>query len=461
MRTPEYRYQIDAVGGIRAASGEFLEPTGRVVLDGVQKTSWLGPLEPCERDLLRVMASILDADRLSPRRLKSGPRATRDLSWQREIHLEIAVENPSRWSAVRGHLARLLSFMTDDAWDLSFADAPCPAVQASLPLGAEDEIDEIALFSGGLDSVAGLYARSLETRGSFVAVSACGNDVISNTMSAALAGLRERGVNVRSLKLVHQLRGTRRTRSRMESSQRSRGLLFLAMGAVTASRFGKPTFSVYETGVGCINLPMCRAQVAAQGTRAMHPRTLALFDELLRWVFDRPVRVVAPYFLLTKGELCQLTGEALEHLARLTMSCDEGDGHKPESTEHCGSCTSCLFRRIAIFSAGQRDPSKYRDHVMRRHGHYEQVTFEGHGRDLLACRSFADLVAIDPNVRFAARLPQPNAPASVEAEFKVLAMYQRYASEIATFLEHACPTLISRQRPIRKDDDRDLFAAVG
>jgi hypothetical protein len=248
----------------------------------------------------------------------------------------------------------------------------------------------------------------------------------------------------------------------MEASQRSRGLLFLAMGAAAASHLSLPSFSIYETGVGCLNLPMSAAQVGSQGTRAMHPRTLALFDELLTSVLDRPVRVVAPFFLQTKGELCREVGTAIVTLAGLTMSCDEGDGHKPDAMEHCGVCTSCLFRRIALFSAGRcTDPTRYRDIVMRRHGNYELQTFGDHASQLLSCKTFADLVALCSDARFGSRLPLANAMTRADSESQVVAMYARYAREIGGFLRSARPVLISPPHQPRKETERDLFAAVG
>jgi 7-cyano-7-deazaguanine synthase in queuosine biosynthesis len=458
----EYSYDVDAEGRIRSGSGDVWTPTGVMLLDGIRRTTWLGPFDVCERDLLRVMASVLDADRLSPRRVTEGRRATRSLSWQRTIELRIAVEDPERWTLVASRLARLLGFMTDDAWDVGFTAAERPTIQGLLPHTELEQPSEVALFSGGLDSIAGLYARSLPGNATFVAVSACGTEVAGRAQADALQGARDLGVKATSLKLVHQLRETHRGRSRMESSQRTRGLLFLAMGAATASRLRMPTFSVYETGVGCINLPMSRAQVGAQGTRAMHPRTLALFDELLASALDRPVRVVAPFFLLTKGELCLRAGAALNRLAGLTMSCDEGEGHKPDAMEHCGLCTSCLFRRIALFATERSDPTKYRDVFMRRHGHYEQRMFESHATELLACKTFSDLVAIDPNARFASRLPLEGELTRSNAESRVLELYRRYASEIVTFFDRARPTIAPRRPcPPRKENERDLFPAVG
>ena len=370
MIASEYRYRVDATGYIHSLQGDARVPAGWILLEGVRRPSRLGHFTVSERDLLRVMASILSADRLSPRRDVRLRRGARDLAWQRTIYLRIAVEDLGRWASVSSFLAQAIHFMTDDEWEIDFDAAERPALQESIPHAGIEPTSEIALFSGGLDSVAGLFARSKANGGTFLAVSACGNDVRGRAQAAALQGLRDLGVKVQSLKLSHQLQDTHRGRPGMEASQRTRGLLFLAMGAATASHLSMSSFSVYETGVGCINLPMSAAQVGAQGTRAMHPRALALFDELLPAVLDRPVRVIAPFFLQTKGELCREAGADIAKLATLTMSCDEGEGHKPDAMEHCGVCTSCLFRRIAIFSSGLNpDPTRYRDLLMRRHGH--------------------------------------------------------------------------------------------
>jgi hypothetical protein len=145
----------------------------------------------------------------------------------------------------------------------------------------------------------------------------------------------------------------------------------------------------------------------------------------------------------------------------VTMSCDEGEGHKQDAMQHCGVCTSCLFRRIAIFSAGQPDPTRYRDVVMRHHGRYEQLAFESHADELLACKTFADLVAIDPNARFASRLPLEIPLASASAEAQLMAAYTRYASEIVAFFDRARPSLAHPPPQPRKEHERDLFAAVG
>jgi hypothetical protein len=276
-----------------------------------------------------------------------------------------------------------------------------------------------------------------------------------------LDALRLLGVSASWLKLDHQLRGARRPRSAMESSQRSRGLLFLAMGAAAACRLQHPTFSVYETGVGCINLPTSAAQVGAQGTRPMHPRTLLLFNQLAKLVLDAHPQVVVPFFLSTKGELCRFVGSEIHGLAGVSMSCDEGEGHKADAMLHCGLCTSCLFRRISLHATGLPDRTTYRDVATRRHGIYEVNAFENHAAQLLACRSFDDLLDLDPDARFATEFPFSNSSSELPSGAEVFAMYQRYATEIRLYFESARPTVAKRMPQIRKDNERDLFSATG
>jgi 7-cyano-7-deazaguanine synthase in queuosine biosynthesis len=431
-------------------------------LDGI-RTTWLGVFDAPERDLLRVMSAILAVDRLSPRQPVNGKRTTRELVWQRRLALRVSVECLERWTRATPILLRLLSFMTDDGWELELdAITEKYAQQQMLPLQNAEAVTEIALFSGGLDSTAGLLAQSERMGGSFLAVSACGNEVRSNAQRAAIDILRSHGASMNWLKFDHQLRGARLPRNRLEASQRSRGALFLAMGAAAASLLRLPTYGIYETGIGCLNLPLSTAQVGTQGTRAMHPRTLQLFNELVEAVLERAVRAVTPFFLHTKGELCRLAGNSLPNLARACMSCDEGEGHKADAMLHCGLCTSCLFRRVALHAAGLvPDTTRYRDVATKRHGPYELSTFEAHAARLRACSQFSDLLALDADVRFCSMIPFVAAPAPGAAQSAVRDMYQRYAVEVQAYFASARPSIKQSRPQARKEHERDLFSAAG
>lgn len=463
MKANAYAYEVGPMGHIRERTADAgWRIAGSTYLDGVQTSLiWPGPFARSSRDLLRVAAAVLYADRLSLRRRPGSKETLQELQWQRDIELRIAVENPARWSTAAGTLETLLGSMTDDRWSFRFDDAHSASVQLPLFPVENGPIGEVALFSGGLDSIAGMYARNSRAQGTFVAVSACGNDVRGRAQREALATLRDLGVRAAWVKFAHQLRGTRRGRWAMEASQRSRGLLFLAMGAVVASALGAEKVHVYETGVGCINLPLSPAQVASQGTRAMHPRTLADAEALFSLVLDDPVRIVAPFFFQTKGELCRETGLALERLAAVAMSCDEGEGHKPDAMGHCGVCTSCIFRRVALRSAAPEvDKTRYRDVPTRRHGEYELLTFEHHATQLSACARFEDLLELDPDIRFALRAPVERRLTEAETKQELLAMYSRYSRELRSFFSSARPKLRPRLQAARKENSRGLFAAA-
>lgn len=144
------------------------------------------------------------------------------------------------------------------------------------------------------------------------------------------------------------------------------------------------------------------------------------------------------------------------------MSCDEGEGHKPNAMLHCGLCTSCLFRRIALHAGGLvPDPTQYRDMKTRRRGPYEVMAFEHHASTLRACRSFDDLVDMDPDARFATTLPLADPRNESDAAAGVFNMYQRYAAEIQTYFDAARPQVVGRPRQARKEQHRDLFSAIG
>ena len=83
-------------------------------------------------------------------------------------------------------------------------------------------------------------------------------------------------------------------RSSVETSQRSRGLLFLAVGIATAWTLRQDRLRVFENGIGAINLPYPRSQFGSQATKSMHPQTLNSWQKLAAAISSRPFRIEAP-----------------------------------------------------------------------------------------------------------------------------------------------------------------------
>ena len=244
---------------------------------------WLDPFAVDARDLLRVAMAVFQADRLSPRMLPGSRELDRDLAWPRMIDLVVELEDTSRWQAVGDQLAELLWFLTDDTWHIRFRSPNRrPPYQQSLFVEAIPHGAELALFSGGLDSMAGLWARNKEERRTFVAVSVTGNPIRQVVQRASIERLKELGADVRWIVLRQHLAGGEKP----ENSQRTRGFLFYCVGAAVSGTLGLASVNTYESGPGSINLPMNEAQVGAQNTRANHPGTLLRLEHLFAKTLD-------------------------------------------------------------------------------------------------------------------------------------------------------------------------------
>lgn len=398
---------------------------------------WHAVLGQSGRDLVRLALAVIAADRLARRSASDERSLERELGWTREIELAVAIEDPRRLRAAKREFETLLGFMTDDVWHLAFEKESVPVAQQGTLFDGSGKLEdaEVCLFSGGLDSAAGLLARHLEGAGPFVAVSASGNAVRTASQERVICLLRQLGAEVRWVRVPTSLVVGDAPRTPEEPTQRTRGLLFLMLGAAVALAIRARRVVAYESGVGALNLPFAASQAGAQTTRAMHPGTFCLLEEAMHaagysLVFD------LPFSLRTKAEVCAAAGSDLSRLARVAVSCDEGDGHKPDPAVHCGFCTSCLFRRVALnASLGGSDPTEYRDYETRRYGLYDLTMFEAQVRSLSAAPlTLNRLLGFDAEVRWMVRLLQRRAYGP-EATSAVVSLFDRYCSEASSFLQ--------------------------
>src|SRR5262245_42329235 len=113
-------------------------------------------------DLLEIAAYIYAAD---SKVLRGGPYMQHvGADWRRQFKFAIPVRNPELWSSppVRDALVETIGFLSDDSYDFRFEKQgqPTPGPEY-FEFGGEEGAggfapDEILLFSGGLDSFAGV-----------------------------------------------------------------------------------------------------------------------------------------------------------------------------------------------------------------------------------------------------------------------------------------------------------------
>ena len=307
------------------------------------------PLAPAVADLIELAAALHFVDRMvrRPSALRGGD------SWAREIRMTVGVREPDRWNddGASRQLRELLTWLTDDAWDVEFVPRVAPSRPSETIQFLFDNPPEgssVALYSGGLDSVAGL---ALDVVGGIepVLVSAVSNSRQGAIQSRTASTLREQlGVTLQRVAVDFCLRRT----EAQEASNRTRGFGFMAVASSVATIAGISDIRVYENGIGAINLPFSRAQVGAQATRSMHPESLRRAETFLATILDHPLSIVNASQYRTKGEMCGDLPTELHEVLPQAMSCDTSFSHRASRVANCGTCTSCLLRRQALWSAG-------------------------------------------------------------------------------------------------------------
>jgi 7-cyano-7-deazaguanine synthase in queuosine biosynthesis len=309
-------------------------------------------------DWVDVALACYLADRLaerSPSRLaKSGKY------WSRTFKLTLPVRRLEQWTIrIQESLSRLLSNLTDDSWSFDFVqrETEIRAAEAQrflFPIEGGSP-PRVALYSGGLDSFAGAAQTLYESPDyNYVFVSGVTNPRQQSAQREQLKRLRlQTSAHICHIAIPYGLHwaGIKAERKE-ESSQRTRGFLFLTLGAVSAIAANTRKLFLYENGIGAINLPYDGTQVGTYNSRATHPSTLLRMEDFVKALTGQEFSIVNPFLFCTKAEMCKhVAVQELAEVLALTFSCD-GFPVRAKNRGQCGSCTSCLLRRQAIELAG-------------------------------------------------------------------------------------------------------------
>lgn len=335
---------LDWFAGDRAHSTVQYEP------------AYLAGLAPSAlaRDLFRLAGGVFVTDKVALR------DETRD-RWTRDLELVVPVSEPDTWREASTPLHEALSFLSGDRWSVEFTElprAPVGAVQESVHFE-----DAVSLFSGGLDSLAGVI-ELLDTGQRLVLVGHHDSSLTDNRQVALARELREhygadrfthrRLLLGRNAARVEQLRPL--PDGEPENTSRARSFLFIAAGVAVADALGPEVpLHVPENGFIGINVPLTPARSGSYSTRTTHP----YFMNRMRAVLDA-VGLAHPlhngFRLLTKGEALQRSPnpQLLARLAPESISCSHPEWarlrHMPQG--NCGTCYPCLIRRASLHRIG-------------------------------------------------------------------------------------------------------------
>ena len=305
------------------------------------------------KDLLEIATYVYCADQKIPR---GGPAEFEyGQKWNRELTLEIPVREYERWSqsSITERLEETLSFVSGDTYHFVFKQQGIMGEPDFMTYGEkEDESfkpDEIALFSGGLDSFTGAIDAIIGNNRKTVLVSHVSNGKIQSLQKALHEYISKKTLS--GAKPLHvQVKINKDKRLTNETSQRSRSFLFASLGTVIAHMFGLDRVNFYENGIVSCNLPFDTQTHQARRTRSTHPRFLCNFSSLISELLERDFHLGNPYFGMTKTDVVERL-KALHHEPhiKLTRSCAGSIFEYP--CNHCGTCSQCIDRRFATLAA--------------------------------------------------------------------------------------------------------------
>ncbi len=257
------------------------------------------------QDLLEIATYVYSAD-------QAIPRGADDVDsfghgWRRNLHFIIPVRNPDFWSGenIQSALSSTLGFLSDDKYHFEFTKSVgAPAFQGYLDFNDDGRFlgypEQVVMFSGGLDSLAGAVDEVLNEKRRAVLVTHKSTPKLNKRhrkleeMIAEKAGENAPfhiGVRVNKNKSLNY-----------EYTQRSRSFLYVCIGATIAKMLNLKSVKFYENGVISLNLPVCAQVVGGRATRTTHPKVIRGFQEIISMVAEEPFVIENPYIWKTKAD---------------------------------------------------------------------------------------------------------------------------------------------------------------
>jgi len=305
------------------------------------------------KDLLEIAAYIYAADRSFSR--GETDRVEYD-TWSRSFHFIVKVRDEAFWNSKKTTKALndVLSFVSGDR-EYTFSFQPGRSTDVNDMFDREDfkilkkKDTMLTLFSGGLDSLAGVLETLATTKREICLVSHISrHPIISSTQRSLVVQLnKEFNGRCKHYAFICNLKKHSR---RVEESQRTRSFLFTSIAFALSNTFDVNEIFYFENGITSINFSERPDLFNARASRTTHPKTIRLLQTFFR-LFNKDFEIKHPFLFETKTDVLQKF-KALnkEDYIRSAVSCSKTFQRLGNST-HCGGCSQCIDRKIAAYSA--------------------------------------------------------------------------------------------------------------
>ena len=313
------------------------------------------------QDLLEIATYVYSAD-------QAIPRGADDVDsfghgWRRNLHFIIPVRDPDFWNGeeIQQALCSTLGFLSDDSYHFEFTKLKeAQAFQGYLDFNDDGRLlgypEQVVMFSGGLDSLAGAIDEVLNEKHRVVLVTHKSTPKLNKRHRRLEKMIADKAGENAPLHIG--VRVNKNKGLNYEYTQRSRSFLYVSIGATIAKMINLKSVRFYENGVISLNLPVCAQVVGGRATRTTHPRVIRGFQEIISLVAGEPFTIENPYIWKTKADVVGvITKAGCQEMIAASTTCT----HTWEMTNHhthCGTCSQCIDRRFAMIAAkaDQHDP---------------------------------------------------------------------------------------------------------
>ncbi|MBD3155496.1 MAG: hypothetical protein GF368_02475 [Candidatus Aenigmarchaeota archaeon] len=307
-------------------------------------------LDPVVEDLLIIALSVFYVDSVVERDSKYLKRSKDSRFFSREIKLYVPVSDKKLWDRVRIELEKTISFMTYDLFEFEFLQRKGQVKKRNI-LKQRSEHSFIALFSGGLDSLAGSQFLLENEKGKplFVSVK---HGTFGGVIEHLIDKLKIDAIDVRygdKPKDKDQIKKEyRKFHKPSEWTQFSRSFLYLTVGVAVALPYSNiKDIHIPENGVIAHNIGLGEAR---RGTRTANPRFLRYFEDLINSVFpEAKIQIKDNFIYETKGDVVDHLIQKKE-VIKESISCARYARYTDENSYQCGMCIPCIYRIIALTS---------------------------------------------------------------------------------------------------------------
>lgn len=280
--------------------------------------------------------------------------------WSREFDVDIRIPEYSKFVLVRNEINDMLSFLTGDYWNCNFiGDATIKYPKYKVHTDY-DNISQVRLFSGGLDSLIGAIDYLASNPKGYLYLSSHYDSYMRGPKSDQ-DGVRKALISKYGKRIKYREAVMISPELSKETSCRSRSLMFVTLASIVAS-YAKCDVVIPENGSVSLNYPLSPSRRAACSTRTTHPVFLQNYQYILNKL-NIGISISNPYEFSTKGEMIQncKDKDTLMQILPLSNSCGKRNMHQHmfdnSSATHCAHCMPCMYRKASL--VGEPDKTTY------------------------------------------------------------------------------------------------------